>query len=126
MCHVWYLLWRVQPYTGLILVFLQINSLKDWSWFTSPKSTWGLKNTFLIVNNDILGSKCLSYLIIEIPLSTLCKTVSICILKFAILSRYISRYIWCEALPNDMSVKIYLDELSHIFFLRILLVAQVW
>ena len=29
--------------------------------------------------------------------------------------KIISRYIWCEALPNDMSVKIYLDELSHIF-----------
>ena len=90
------------------------------------KINMGPQNTFLIVNNDILGSKCLSYLIIEIPLSTLCKAVSICILKFAILSRYISRYIWCEALPNDMSLKMYLDELSHIFFLRILLVAQVW
>ena len=126
MCHVWYLLWRVQPYTGLILVFLQKRFIERLVMVYIAKINMGLKNTFLIVNNDILGSKCLSYLIIEIPLSTLCKTVSICILKFAILSRYISRYIWCEALPNDMSLKIYLDELSHIFFLRILLVAQVW
>ena len=57
------------------------------------------------VGNDFLGKICLSFSIIEIPLLTLHKTVSICILKFNFSSRYIPRCFRCEAVSTGLSLK---------------------
>ena len=46
--------------------------------------------------NYFPGKGCLSFLIIEIPVLALHETVSICILKFNFLSRYIWRCFWCS------------------------------
>ena len=55
-------------------------------------------------SNDFLGKVCHSFfLIIEIPLLTLHKKVSRCILNFSF--SYVPRCFWCEALSTDISLK---------------------
>ena len=69
---------------------LRIKSM-DWFLYENSLCHKRVKNILQIVTNAFLGNVCLSFLINEITLLTLPKTVSICILKFRFSSRYIPR-----------------------------------
>ena len=77
-------------------------------------------------SNDFLGNVCLSYLIIEIPLLTLHKIVSICILKFNFSSRCIPRCFWCEAVSTGISLKNIFGWAELSFFLETITFVQLW
>ena len=69
---------------------LRIKSM-DWFLYENSLCHKRVKNILQIVTNAFLGNVCLSFLINEITLLILPKTVSICILKFSFSSRYIPR-----------------------------------
>ena len=84
----------------------------------SSAKCWLCFRLFVAGTKISFGYSFVALLIIEIPLLTLHKAVSICVLKFNFSSRYIPRCFWCEALSTGVSLKTYLDEESHLFSLR--------
>ena len=113
-CLVCNLLWRVQFYIGLILVFPKKIYWRFCLRLHRPNQ-YGVSQ---IVSNDFVGNACLNFLIIGIPLLTLHKAVSLRIFKFNFSSRYIPKCSWCEALSTGISWKNIFGWARVMFFLE--------